>query len=252
MYEVMRVKLAYSPNFGIFWQLLAIMRNLRRFAKCISLLGLAAPSAFAQFTQISLPDAAYTSTTTLIPITAANGTMNVASLTAGSQTLTLSTGLRVGEVGVSGWSTWNNPPDAETATPKVLARDTTLASLTLTLSTPTTTFGFELEPNTFGVFPFTVTFMNGSTTLGTVTRSPDGSAGSLLFAATSSTPITGAVLTATGGGNGYAIAQFRYNSTPPAQPVPTLGEWGMIGLAVLLILYGYTQLRGRGEMRGRA
>ena len=227
------------------------MRNVRRFAKRIALLGLAASPAFAQFTQISLPDAAYTSSTTLIPITAANGT-TVSSVTAGSQTITLSTGLVAAQVGVSGWSTWNSPPNAETATPKVVASYSTLASLTLTLSTPTTTFGFELEPNTFGVFPISVTFMNGATTLGTVTRSPNGSSGALLFAASSSTPITGAVITATGGGNGYAMAQLRYAASTGPQPVPTLGEWGMIGLTVLLILYGYTQLRGRGEMRGRA
>jgi len=228
------------------------MQNLRLCAKCIFLLGLAATSAFAQFTQISLPDAAYTSSTALIPITAANGTTGVNSVTDGSQTITLSTGLQAAQAGVSGWATWNSPPNAETATPKVLARYTTLASLTLTLSTPATTFGFELEPNTFGVFPISVAFMNGATTLGTVTRSPDGSSGSLLFAATSSTPITGAVITATGGGNGYAIGQFRYSATTPGIPVPTLGEWGMIGLTVLLALYGYTQLRGRSEMRDRA
>jgi hypothetical protein len=122
--------------------------------------------------------------------------------------------------------------------------------LSLTLSTPVYTFGFEYEPNTFDVFSVSVAFMNGATTLGTVTRSPNGASGSLLFAASSSTPITGAVITATGGGNGYALAQFRYKAV--TQPVPTLGEWGMIGLTVLLILYGYTQLRGRGEMRGRA
>ena len=227
------------------------MRNLWRCAKRISLLGLAATSALAQFTQVSLPDAAYTSSTTLIPITAANGT-TVLSVTAGSQTITLGTGLVVAQVGVSGWSTWNSPPNAETATPKVLARYSTLASLTLTLSTPTTTFGFELEPNTFGVFPISVAFMNGATTLGTVTRSPNGASGALLFAASSSTPITSAVITATGGGNGYAMAQFRQAASTGTQPVPTLGEWGVIGLTVLLILYGYTQLRGRGEMRGRA
>lgn len=228
------------------------MRNLRRFAKYFSLLGLAATSAFAQFTQISTPDAAYTSSTTLIPITAANGTTGVNSVTDGSQTITLSTGLTAGQVGVSGWGTWNSPPNAETATPKVLLRNSTLASLELTLSTPTTTFGFELEPNTFGVFPISVAFMNGATTLGTVTRSPNGASGSLLFAATSSTPITSVVITATSGGNGFAVAQFRYSATTPSVPVPTLGEWGMIGLTVLLALYGYTQLRGRGEVRGRA
>ena len=232
------------------------MSSLGRFAKCASLLGLAAASAFAQFTQIPSPDGAYTGSTTLIPITSANGTTGITSVTAGSQTITLSTGLQAAQVGVSGWSTWNSPPNAETHTPKVLAAYSTLPSLTLTLSTPTTKFGFELEPNTFGTFPISVAFMNGATTLGTVSRSPDGSSGSLLFAASSTTPITGVVITATGGGNGYAMAQFRYNapsSSPTStQAVPTLGEFGMIVLAGLLLLHGCNQLRGRGEVRGRA
>lgn len=113
-----------------------------------------------------------------------------------------------------------------------------------------------MEPNTFGAFPISVAFMNGATTLGTVTRSPDGSSGSLLFAASSATPITGLVITATGGGNGYAIAQFRYNtplsSQVSPQAVPTLGQWGMIVLTGLLLLHSCIQLRGRGETRGGA
>ena len=88
------------------------MGSLGRFAKCVSLLGLAATSAFAQFTQIPSPDGAYTGSTTLIPITAANGTTGITSITAGSQTITLSTGLQAAQVGVSGWSTWNHPPNA--------------------------------------------------------------------------------------------------------------------------------------------
>lgn len=223
------------------------MQSLRPFAKYMSLLGLAATSAFAQFTQISSPDAPYTSSTTLIPITAANGMAGVTSVTAGSQTITLSTGLSAAQVGVVGWATWNSPPNAETATPKVLARYTTLASLTLTLSTPATTFGFELEPNTFGVFPISVAFMSGATTLGTVTRSPNGASGSLLFAASSSTPITGAVITATGGGNGYAIAQFRY-AAPIVSSVPTLGTAGVCSLGTLLLAVGALLARRQNEM----
>jgi hypothetical protein len=195
---------------------------------------------FGQFTPINTPDASYTSATTLIPITAANGT-TMTSLTGGSTTITFSTALTAAQVGVSGWSTWNSPPNAETATPRVAARYTTLTTFTIDLSTPQTTFGFEAEPNTFGAFDFTATFMNGSTTVGSITRSLNGSAGSLLFAASSTTPFTSVVLTCPSGANGFALAQFRVTSTPVS--IPTLGEWGMAILILLILASGAFILR---------
>ncbi len=156
------------------------------------------------------------------------------SVTDGSQTATLSTALQIATVGVSGWSTWNSPPATESATPRVLARYSTLATLTITLSAPTTTFGFELEPNSFGAFPITADFLNGSTSLGTVTQSVNGNSGALLFAASTTTPITSVVITATGGGNGYAIGQFRYAAVaPPGVPVP--GTLILSGVGILVL-----------------
>lgn len=203
----------------------------------------AAVPALAQFTPISTPDAAYTGSTTLLPITAANGTTNVSSLTDGTMTLTLATPLQAAQATVSGWSTWNSPPNAETAAPKVLARYSTLDSQTITLSPPSSAFGMEIEPNTFGAFAISVAFMNGGTTLGTVSRNPNGASGSLLYAASSGTPITHVVIAASSGGNGYALAQFRYRRNAQASEIPVLGMPGLIGLGMLLAAAGVRMLR---------
>lgn len=196
-------------------------------AVCIGLLVAAVPAS-AQLTTISQPDAAYVSSTTLLAITPANGTpMN--SISAGAQTVTFSSPLNAATVPGGGWSSWGSPPNTESATPRVLVSSG--ASVTLTLSTPVNVFGFEVEPNNFGVFTVTATFMNGATVLGTVTRTPNGSAGALLAAASSTAPITSVVVTAAAGAGGFAIAQLRYG----IPSVPALGPAGMVTLATVLL-----------------
>jgi hypothetical protein len=199
---------------------------------------IAAIPAFAQFTPVSTPAGSYTSSTTLLAITPPNGT-SLSSLTDGTQTVSLSTALSAQTVPGGGWSTWGAPPNTESSTPRVLARYSALTSLTLTLSVPATTFGFEIEPNTFAAFSITATFLNGATTLGSVTRTVNGSAGALLAAASSTTPITSVELTVPSGANGFAIAQLRY-STASSGPtaIPTLNTAGMCGLGMLLAAAG--------------
>jgi hypothetical protein len=107
----------------------------------------------------------------------------------------------------------------------------------------------EIEPDSFGSFSVSVDFMNGATTLGTVTRTVNGNAGALLFAATSTTPITSVVITTPLAANGFALAQLRYRApaaAAAATPVPTLTEWGMITLTSLLAMFGLWQVRRRG------
>lgn len=213
---------------------------------CWLVLWAAAP-ALAQFSPIATPDATYTSGTTVIPISAANGT-TLGSLTDGTMTMTLSTNMSAQTVPGGGWSTWNSPPNAESATPRVLARYSSLATQTISFSQPTTAFGVEIEPDSFGSFSISVDFMNGATTLGTVTRTVNGSAGALLFAASSTTPITSVVITTPLAANGFALAQLRYRAPAAAAttPVPTLTEWGMITLTSLLAMFGLWQVRRRG------
>jgi hypothetical protein len=108
-------------------------------------------------------------------------------------------------------------------------------TVTLTLSVPTTTFGFEIEPNN-GTQIISAAFMNGGTTLGTITQSIVGTSGARLAAGTAGQPITSVVVTAPAGASGFAIAQLRYGSqsTPPPTAVPTLGTTASCGLGVLL------------------
>jgi hypothetical protein len=84
-------------------------------------------------------------------------------------------------------------------------------------------FGFELEPNN-GTQTVAVTFYNGATPLGTITRSVPYASGALLFAASSTTPITRVVLTVPAGAGGFAMAQFRFGNAAavPAMRIPAL------------------------------
>jgi hypothetical protein len=196
-------------------------------AVCIGLLAAAVPAS-AQFTTVAQPNASYTSSTTLVPITGADFS-TTSSVTGGTQTITFSSSLSVRTVPGGGWSTWAAPPATESATPRVLFASNA-TSLTLTLSTPAYGFGFEIEPNV-GTHAVTVTYMNGATTLGTVNVTPVGASGALLAAAYSSTPVTSVVISAPTSTTGFAIAQLRY----AAAPVPALGTYAMIALALLLM-----------------
>jgi hypothetical protein len=92
--------------------------------------------------------------------------------------------------------------------------------------------------------------MNGSTVLGTVTRSINGSAGALLAAATSSPAITSVVLTIPSGANGFAIAQIRYAAAPvsrSAVPAPALGLPGLCALGIALLAAGSLLARSQNS-----
>jgi hypothetical protein len=91
-----------------------------------------------------------------------------------------------------------------------------------------------------------VTFLNGSTTLGTVTRSIFYN-GARLIAFSSATPITTVQISVPAAAGGFALAQFRFGTTligaPPATGVPTLGPPALSGLAILLLAAGALQAR---------
>jgi hypothetical protein len=213
------------------------------------LAGLAAAPSFAQFTPITSPVAPYTTTTTLIPITQPNTTV-LTSLSGSGTTVTLSTQFRVQEVlpggnRAGGWINWSSPPDAETSTPKLLARYADPGTVTLTLSPAPTTFGFELQPNFNVDANAVVVFKNGATTLGTVTRTINGFLVSRLFAASSSTPITSVEVTLPPNAGGWAMAQLRF--APIITPVPTMTTATLVMLTASLALAGVVFLRKRGQ-----
>ena len=215
--------------------------RLRLLTACFGTAVLGVIPAFAQFTQIATPTSQYTGGTTLLTIPGAN-LSTTTTLTNGTQTLTFSATVDVRQVPAGGWATWNSPPAVESATPKVLAITTGLTTFTITLGTPITLFGVEIEPNN-GTQPITATYFNGSTLLGTISRSVVGTSGALLFAGSSSTAITSVVITLPSGASGFAMAQFRYGtaSTGPTSPVaaaPALGMPALGGLALALLALG--------------
>jgi hypothetical protein len=194
--------------------------------------------ASAQFLTFATPTAPYTGGTTLVPIPGANFSTTT-SLTDGIETFGLSSTVDVRTVPAGGWATWNSPPNVESATPKVLAITTGLTSFTITLSPAQFTFGIEIEPNN-GTQSITLTYLNGVTTLGSITQSVVGTSGAKLFAASSSTPITSVVLTIPAAASGFAMAQWRYGSTflGIGPTVPTAGMPALGGLAAALLACG--------------
>ena len=171
---------------------------------------LLAAQANADITVIPQPDAAYLSSTTKIDFASVPDFTLLDSITDGTLTVTFDNPVDKRTV-PSGWQTWSAPPDAESATPAVLYQG--LTSMTLDLSLPVTTFGFELEPNPFSTEDFDVefVFLSGPTVVGTISLSVDGFAGSRLFAATTQDlPFDQIVISGT---SDFAIAQVRYDRT---------------------------------------
>jgi hypothetical protein len=189
--------------------------------------------ALAQFSPISQPVASYTSGTSLIALVGTDGA-SVSSITDGVQTVSLSQAMSLATVPAT-WGTWGSPPNTETSTPRVLAVFSS-ATITYTLSRPSNTFGFELEPNNAGNYNVTTTFLNGTIVLGSVSRVISGHNGALLEAASSSSPITAVVVSADPGANGFAVAQFRYALASTS--VPALNTTALISLGVLLLAIG--------------
>jgi len=182
-----------------------------RLAAAILLGLLASPAGAATFTAIPQPDAAYQASTTKIDISALTCYSSYGSITDGTQTVTFATSMEKRTVSSCGWASWSSPPNSESATPHVLYSQGQITQ-TLTMSKPTVTFGFELEPNPFAVIPFTADFilMSGPTVVGTIPIAVDGSYGARLFAASvTGTLIDKVVITGT---TDFSIAQVRYDT----------------------------------------
>lgn len=211
---------------------------------------LGAAPAQATFVPIPLPDSAYTSSTTLIPITGADGETTLI-LSDANLTVTFSTLMQKFTVPDT-WTNWSSPPNAETSTPRVLSPVDflTTTSVTLSFSQPLATFGLEAEPDAFeGSFPIRLDFFNGATPIGTVSNNLDGFT-SALFAATSMTPITSVTLTIEGNsqdpaGTDPGIAQIRYALAAP-QGVPEGGATiclMLTGVLTLLVVHRFRRAR---------
>jgi hypothetical protein len=221
------------------------MRRTNRLATLI-LFGAAVAPLSATLITIAQPNAAYTSSTALLPVTAAE-LANISSLSDGSFTATFSEPVQVATVSPTdptNWFSWGSPPAVENATPRVLITPgITSTLLTITFSQPVRLFGLEAMPDGFGPEPMTENFYNGSTNIGSISLSPDGSAGALLFAASSTIPITSVDITTTANplanGTDFAVGDLRY-----AVITPEPNTW--IALATGLRIIGWRRRRKLG------
>lgn len=205
-------------------------------AATLSLISLASTSRDikADFTPIAVPDAAYTSSTSLIGLAyIPEGTTAITSVTDGTQTIGFDVELTKTTVGVD-WATWNSPPAVESSTPDVLYQSSSNI-LVMSLGVPSTTFGFELQGNELIESQFYVAFMEGVNLVGFVDLAVNGDGGALLFAgSTTTSPFTSVIITNTSlDANGFAIANLRYTAVPePAsvammvQAVAAVGFYG--------------------------
>ena len=207
--------------------------------------------ASAAFVQIPQPNAGYTSSTTLIPITNPPypDLTILNSIADPNLTINFSTGLEARTVPPT-WATWNVPPAVETSTPRVLKTPglgNTL--LTLSFSKPLTIFGLEAEPDpnlNSPTFLVTENFFNGATNVGSISMNVNGNGGALLFAgqATAPTsPFTSVNITA--GATDFAIAQLRYQLAPaPPLGTPEPATW-MAMAGGLFALAGFRKFARR-------
>lgn len=196
----------------------------------------------ADFTQITLPDSTYTSSTSLINIATISDGTPVSSITDGTQTVSLSSSLTKWTVPVPlGYSFWGSAPFTESSTPATLQTSNTQTSLTLFLSLASNTFGLEIEgsPATPGVSTFTMNFYDNATLVGSISQNVDSDsnnagAGARLIAATSfSNPFTQVVITAPLSANGFSIAQVRYSVVPEPASIAMMAQAiGAVGFVV--------------------
>ena len=153
-------------------------------------------------------DGIYLGTTSLLPLVGSEFT-SVTSVTDGIETISFSDALTVLSVPTT-WGTWNTPPFSESGTPGVLAT-VFVSSITLSLSSPQTIFGLEVEPD-FGTNLITLDFFNGATNIGSISRTVSSFGGALLLAGQLDQSVTSAVVSSN---SDFAIAQLRYGTEVP-------------------------------------
>lgn len=138
--------------------------------------------------------------------------------------------------------TWGLPPDTESPTPVVLNTFATNPNSvrTLTFSKPIAVFGVEAEGGDFDAAGFTMDFFNGSTLLGSISRTIVGDGGARILAGQSAVPFDSVVITdhLASGDNSFAMAEVRYALAAIPEPA-----------SVLLLSGGFGLLLGAARLR---
>ncbi|AOR23692.1 hypothetical protein [Clostridium taeniosporum] len=166
------------------------------------------------FEEISNPNQQYQNSTTKIDISGLIQFQSYSSISDANLTVDFSTPLTRLQVPTT-WATWSSPPVTESSTPPVLFTGTGVSSLTLTLSKPCCTFGFELDPN-FNNITITsvVNFYSGQELVGTIQKTVTGRPNTAFFAAKTccTSPFDRVEISIDEPLGGFAIAQVRYNT----------------------------------------
>jgi hypothetical protein len=166
-------------------------------------------------TPIPNPDGAYVDATDLIDLSGVADFTTHTSISDGTQTVSFSVTLEKRSVPGS-WGTWADPPFVEPGTPHILFTQGA-QTLELTLSVPSTIFGFELGPNPFAFHDFTAEYYSGAELIGTLTREISGENGARLMAVMSDGPaITRVVVNGTAD---FSIARVRYATGEFVPPI---------------------------------
>jgi len=168
--------------------------------------GVGAQSLLKVFNQ---PGAAWKNKTCVFNLSAIPDGTSVSSLSQCGTTISFSTAMIKASV-PSSWGTWGSPPSTETSTPDVL-QSNGQTSVTVTLSTAKSRFGFEAEPDPFSVHTICGSFFTpGGGPHGSQCRDINGNAGARLIAAQTS-PKVGSVTIASD--TDFAIARIRVGLT---------------------------------------
>ena len=192
---------------------------------------LASTSLRADFVTIPQPSAAYLSSTTLASFTDPDQTL-IGALASGNETLVYNNLLE--DLTVPGsWPNWGKPPAVESADPRV-GYTSGNSSLGIGFSKPVSVFGFEVSPNYQQPEQIAAQFFSGTMLVGTITLSPNGSGGALLYAASTGTnPFTSVLITDNDSGD-FAIAEQRFAIASTPEPA----TFALSGLALLAVVAG--------------
>ena len=203
-----------------------MLPNLRILLLGATAITLTGSSLHADFLTIPQPSAAYLSRTTLASFPDPDYTL-IGALNIGGETIVYDNSLEERTVPAS-WTSWGAPPAVESATPRV-GFTSGNSLLGIGFSKPVFTFGFEVSPNNQQPEPISAQFFSGTMLLGTITLSPSGSNGALLYAASTSTnPFTSVVIADAASGD-FAIAEQRFALATAPEPA----TFALSGLALL-------------------